>query len=186
MSDEDPTKSSLADIAREKARKAASDYDKTVEEIKENYDLLLDLRDHKIEELNEKLANRTHETVKLRLLVVDDAESTSEIMNRYLEGQPVEVVCVAGNQALDHLRCENYDAIMIEATNPIEPNVDGLALCRKLCGSGKGESVIVMSSRPGDKLKNSVAEAGAAFLRKPFRRWQLIELMRNVLLKEQK
>ena len=180
MSDENPTTTSLADVAKEKTRQAEREYDNTVEEIKENFDLLLEMRDRQIAELQQKVENRTQEKPKLRLLVVDDAESTSDIVNRYLECPPVEVAYAASHHSVDQIRSENYDAIMIEATNVIEPDVDGMAFCGQLCEKGKGQSVIVLSSRPGDRIKNAVEEADATFLRKPFRRGQLIKIVQDI------
>lgn len=183
MSDKEPTTTSLGDVARERAREAGKRCDSASERIRENLALLLELRDRRIRKLEEKLAKAAPERARHRVLVVDDAESMTELMNRYLEGQPVEVVCVLGNDLLHRLRSrpDDYDAIMIEPTACIQPNVDGMALCRQLCERGKGDRVIVMSSRPGDKIKNSVEEEGATFLRKPFGREQLLRLMRDVL-----
>ena len=177
---------SVADSALEKAGEARQRCDSTIEEIKENYDLLLEVRDRKIKELQGKIAEGTPETVKPRLLVVDDAESTSAIMNRYLDGQPVEMVCVAGSQSLEQLRSGVFDAIMLEASTSVSEKVDGLTLCQALCKKGKESIVVVTSSRPGDKIKHSVEEAGARFLRKPFKRDEVIEIVRSTCLRKRK
>jgi CheY-like chemotaxis protein len=180
MNDENPPRPSVADTAKEKAGAAGRQYDSAIEEIKENFGMLLELRDRKISELQGKLAKRTAEAVKPRLLVVDDAESTSAIMGWYLDGQAVEVVCVAGSQALERLRSEIFDAIILEASTSVAADVDGMALCRELCGSGQGNTVIVMSSRPGNRIRDSVEKAGAIFLRKPFKREEVVEIVRNI------
>jgi len=157
------------------------DFRNTIEEIKKKFGLLLELRDRQIKDLTEKLARAERERPKPRLLIVDDAKSTGQIVNRYLEGQRVEVVQVAGDQARKRLGSEDYGAIMLEAASIIEPRVDGLGLCRELCEQGRGGSVIVMSSRPGDRIKGRVEQAGAMFLRKPFQRDQLVRLMRSAV-----
>ncbi len=112
---------------------------------------------------------------------MDDSESTAEIVNRYLHGQPIEVVSVRGAQAREHVRSQKYDVIMLEAASPIEADVDGVSLCLELCEKGKAERIIVMSSRPGDKIKTLAEGAGAAFLRKPFRREHVVQLLRDIL-----
>ena len=174
---------SPAETARQKADEASEQRDGALEEIKENFGLLLDLRDRKIRDLEGKLAKGTPEAVTPRLLVVDDAESTGAIMDRYLEGQAVEVVCVAGSQALERLRSETFDTILLEASTLIAADMDGMTFCRELRGKGQGETIVVMSSRPGNRVRNAVEEAGALFLRKPFKRDKVIEIMRSARLR---
>jgi CheY-like chemotaxis protein len=157
------------------------EFGNTVEEIKDKFGLLLELRDRKIGQLEEKLATRRPQRTKSRILIVDDSQSTAEIVDRYLHGQPVELVSVTGSQALEHVHSQEYAAIMLEAASSIEADVNGISLCQELCEGGKAERVIVMSSRPGDKIKNLVEGAGAAFLRKPFSREHVVQLLRDVL-----
>ncbi len=162
------------------------DFGNTVQEIKEKYTALLELRDRKIQRLEGTLARGARQEAKRRLLlVIDDAQSTAEIMGRYLQGRPVKIVCVAGRQALEQLRLRDYDEIVIEAACVVEPDVDGLALFQQVCEDGGSENVIVMSSRPGDSIRNAVEQAGARFLRKPFRPEQLLELLGGAFLGEQ-
>lgn len=164
-----------------RAQDIKQDLGNAVGEIKNRFGLLLELRDRKIKKLEQKLASKGSQRAKSRLLVVDDSASTAEILNRHLNGQPVEVVSVEGKQALEHVHSERYHAIMLEATSSIEADVDGLSLCQELCRTGKAENVIVMSSYPGDRVKDLVEEAGAAFLRKPFRREHVVQLLRDFI-----
>ena len=180
MNNGNASTTSDADATLKKAGDAQERCDGIVQEIKEHYDLLLDLRDREIGELKGKLAKRPPAAVKPRLLVVDNAQSMSAIMNRYLEGQTVEVVCVAGSQALAQLRLGAFDAIMLEASTYVSEKVDGLTLCHGLCNEGLGHIVVVTSSRPGDRIRNSVEQAGARFLRKPFKRKDVVEILRNI------
>jgi len=162
------------------------EFGSTVAELKQKYGTLLEQRDRRIQDLAAKLAQGPPEEPKRRVLIVDDAASTGEIVNHYLEGHPVEVVHIAAAQAPDALGSHEFDAIMIEAACVIEPGVSGLALCRQLCESGDRKNVVAMSSRPGDTVKTCVEEAGAMFLRKPFGRAQLVGLMRGALRKEKR
>lgn len=156
----------------------------TIEQVKQKYGLLLDLRERRIAKLEGELAKAPRERPKSRLLVVDDAESTVAVLQRYLAGERVELLGTAGEGASSHLDSGPYDGIMVEATSAIAPDADGLSLCRTLCEAGKGAQVIVMSSRPGEDIQNSVEQAGARFLRKPFRRDQLVKLVRDMLLQD--
>lgn len=168
------------DVKRERSVETIrKDVDDTIVDIKEHFGLLLKLRDRKITDLETKLEGSTRENARRLILVVDDAESTPDIMKRYLEGQPVDVVCVGGDRAMDHVEAEDHEVVLIEAAVAVGPDVDGMALCRELCEKDKGERVIVMSSRPGNTIKNAVERLGAGFLRKPFGRAELVQLVRN-------
>ena len=195
MSEADPTDSPLPEGVGEQPVAAGldhgrdiadirQDFGNTVEDIKEKFVVLLDLRDRKIEQLEEKLAEGKKDQAKRRLLLIDDAESTREIVNWHLQNEPVEMVSATADKAREHLCSGDYDVIMIEATVRIGPDVDGLALCGELCGKGGDQSVIVMSSHPGERIRNSVEQAGAVLLQKPFRREQLLKLLRGTLLAE--
>jgi CheY-like chemotaxis protein len=149
--------------------------------LKQKYGSLLEQRDRWIKDLAARLTQEPPEKPRRRVLIVDDAESTVAIVSRYLEGYPVEIAHVAAAQARERLRSHEYDAILVEVACVIEPDVDGMTLCRKLCEGGDRKLVVAMSSSPGDKVKNCVAEAGAIFLRKPFQRAELVKLVQNML-----
>ena len=191
MNDDHSTQTSPGETAGGQASETGRDYDEPVDAIRERVDgkiddiklrfgSIVDAEERKVAELETKHAKRR------RLLVVDDAQSTEDILNGYLEGQPVEIFCTSGNRARALLDSEDYDAIMIEASVVIEPGVEGLDLCRELCGGGKVKSVIVLSSHPGDRIRESVEQAGAAFLRKPFKGLELMRLIGQMLLGEKK
>ncbi len=153
--------------------------DGKITDIKQHFDLMVDRRDRQITELKVSNAER-------RILVIDDAQSTVDILKGYLKGQRIELVGCSGKLARDILESGDHDAIMIEESVVVEAKVDGLALCRELCDKGKGKKVIVMSSRPGRKVKNSVERIGALFLRKPFKGLDLAQCVRSALLRESK
>jgi CheY-like chemotaxis protein len=160
------------------------EFGSTVVEIKQRYTLLLDERERRIKELATKLAQGPSKPPPRHVLIIDDAESTGAIAVCYLKAEAVEVTRVAAAGARAALQSRAHDAVLIEATCVIEPGVDGLTLARQLRDGGDGKPVVVMSSRPGDKVRVCVEQAGAMFLRKPFGRAQLLELVRGTLLKE--
>lgn len=153
--------------------------DGKITDIKQHFGLMVDRRDSKIAELNASNAER-------RLLVIDDAPSTVDILKGYVKGQRINVVGCSGKLARGLLESENFDAIMIEESVVLEAKVNGLALCRELCDKGEGKKVILMSSRPGSRIKDSVEQMGAAFLKKPFKGLGLVQCVRNALLRESK
>lgn len=162
------------------------EFGSTVTDLKQKYGQLLEQRDRQIRDLSTQLAQAPPVEAKHRVLIVDSAKSTAAIVNHYLEGHPVEIVQVAAGKATEALRSNEYDAIMVETACIVKPGVNGVTLCRQLCEGGDRKTVVAMSSRPGDRIKTSVENAGAMFLRKPFGRSQLVELMRGVLPKEKK
>lgn len=184
MTDENSTNTSPGNAAREEAQRAINDRGSTIEQIKESFGLLLDLRDRKIKQLEKKLFEATQKEAKTSLLVIDDALSMAGLMKRYLTGEPMTVVCIASNKAIEHLARKTYDVIMIESTAKVQENMDGVAFCKKfnsrLQKKGKTITMVLMSSRPGEQIKNEAEEAGASFLRKPFNRDQFLTLMRDV------
>ncbi len=190
MNDDQSPQTSAGEAPAEAPSEVLQDYDESVDaitdrvdgkitDIKQHFGLIVDRRDRKITELQASSARR-------RLLVIDDAQSTVDILKGYLKGQRINVVGCSGKLARGLLESENFDAIMIEESVVVEAKVNGLVLCRELCDKGKGKSVIVMSSRPGDKIKNSVEQVGAAFLRKPFKGLELVRRVRDALLRVKK
>lgn len=157
------------------------DFGHTVSEIKQKFTLLLDLRDQRIKDLEGRIGLEKQEKPNACLLVLDDAQSTTDLLERYLAALPIDVIHVPGDQAHDRFAADDHATIMIEAACSIEPGVDGLSLCRQLCEEGKGDRVIIMSSRPGDTVKKSTEQAGAFFIRKPFRREQLAKIIKETI-----
>lgn len=161
----------------------------TLKEIRENFKTLLDLRDRKIAELEKQLAEllgqKPQDLPKSKLLVVDDSDSMKDMVAQYLEHEPVEYLCLHGDKVKNsHL--EAHDIWLIEASVKVKDEVDGMSLCSHLCKKGKGNRTVIMSSRPGDKIKDEVEKMGAVFLRKPFKRSELLSVIRAILKSEEK
>ncbi len=190
MNDDQSTQTSINETAAGLASEAQQNGDEDVEVIKERVDgkiegvkqhfgQIVDRRDRKIMELEAGRAKR-------RVLVIDDGKSTVDILNGYLKGQPVEIIGCSGRRARDSLASGNYDAIMIDESVVIEQGVKGLDLCQELCGFGKVKTVIVMSSHPGDKIRKVAEQTGAAFVKKPFKGLELMQVMSKIFVGEKK
>jgi CheY-like chemotaxis protein len=160
------------------------EFGSTVSQLKQKYGQLIEQRDRQIQHLASRLAQGPAKQRKRRVLIVDDAKSTAEIVSHYLAGYPITLAHAAAAAALGAVRAHEYDAIFAEAAAVIEPGVDGLTFCRQLCEGSDRKNVVAMSSRPGDRIRESAEKAGVLFLRKPFQREQLLALLRGMLPKE--
>ncbi len=105
--------------------------------------------------------------VAVRLLVVEDDPALREVLRRGLaeEGYAVDAEGT-GAGAAEALRLNPYDLVVLDLGLP---DVDGLALCRRLRAEGTGARVLVLTAR--DTLSDKVGglDAGADdYLTKPF------------------
>ena len=117
---------------------------------------------------------------KTRIAVVDDDLRLRELLSRYLSEQGFAVQTVADGAALDRLlEHERIDLVVLDLMLPGE---DGLAICRRLRGSG-AELPIVMLTARGDDVDRIVGlELGADdYLPKPFNPRELVARINAVL-----
>ena len=115
-----------------------------------------------------------------RLLVVDDEPSVREALERALslEGYRVELAA-DGAEALRAVDAEAPDAVVLDV---LMPNVDGLAVCRRLRAGGSRVPVLMLTAR--DAVGDRVAglDAGADdYLVKPFALEELLARIRALL-----
>lgn len=120
---------------------------------------------------------------KHRLLVVDDDSRLRDLLTRYLEEQGFAVRTVADGEQLDRLRKrEHFDLIVLDLMLPGE---DGLAICRRLRGTGDTTPVIMLTAK-GDEIDRIVGlEMGADdYLPKPFNPRELLARIQAVLRRQ--
>jgi two-component system, OmpR family, response regulator MprA len=105
--------------------------------------------------------------VLMRVLVVDDEAALRRSLRRALELEHYTVLLVDGGRpALDHLREEAVDAVVLDVAMP---DLDGVAVARAMRASGDRTPILMLTAR--DAVDDRVAglDAGADdYLVKPF------------------
>jgi len=116
----------------------------------------------------------------VRILVVDDDRAVRESLRRSLTFNGYEVdVASDGGEALDRLRAERPDALVLDV---MMPRVGGLETCRRLRADGDDVPILVLTAR--DSIADRVAglDAGADdYLVKPFDLEELLARLRALL-----
>ncbi|MCP2354570.1 two-component system response regulator MprA [Nonomuraea thailandensis] len=115
-----------------------------------------------------------------RLLVVDDEPALREALQSSLEFEGYKVVTANdGQQALDALAADSYDAVLLDV---MMPRLDGLTACRRLRGSGNHVPVLMLTARDAVGDRVSGLDAGADdYLVKPFELDELLARVRALL-----
>lgn len=114
------------------------------------------------------------------MLVVDDEPALREALQSSLEFEGYKVVTANdGQQALDALAVEPYDAVLLDV---MMPRLDGLTACRRLRGSGNHVPVLMLTARDAVGDRVSGLDAGADdYLVKPFELDELLARVRALL-----
>jgi two-component system phosphate regulon response regulator OmpR len=115
-----------------------------------------------------------------RILIVDDDQRLRELLMRYLTEQGFEVQSAGDAAGMEsQLADSEYDLMVLDLMLPGE---DGLAICRRLRGSGNDMPVVMLTAR-GDEVDRIVGlEMGADdYLPKPFNPRELLARINAVL-----
>ncbi|GAA4955666.1 response regulator transcription factor [Nonomuraea thailandensis] len=114
------------------------------------------------------------------MLVVDDEPALREALQSSLEFEGYKVVTANdGQQALDALAADSYDAVLLDV---MMPRLDGLTACRRLRGSGNHVPVLMLTARDAVGDRVSGLDAGADdYLVKPFELDELLARVRALL-----
>lgn len=113
------------------------------------------------------------------ILVVDDEQSSREILTNFLEGAGYDVVPASdGQEALDLLQKHEVRAIV---TDLRMPNVNGLRLIRSLRENGDTIPILAVSGINRDQLMLAEDYGANVGLSKPVDRDELIRIMAQVL-----
>lgn len=117
---------------------------------------------------------------KIKILVVDDDLRLRDLLTRYLGEQGFSVQAVADGRAMDkQLGQEHFELIVLDIMLPHE---DGLAVCRRLRGSGNRIPIIMLTAK-GDEVERIIGlEMGADdYMPKPFNPRELVARIHAVL-----
>lgn len=116
----------------------------------------------------------------MRILVVEDEPQLNALIAGRLTREHYSVdACLSGSDAQDHLRCAEYDAVVLDI---MLPGVSGLTLLRELRAKNDKTPVLLLTAR--DSIRDRVAglDAGADdYLVKPFAFDELLARIRVLL-----
>lgn len=123
-------------------------------------------------------------TRTLRVLVVEDEPTNREIAEVILTSQGHQVTsCRNGQEALDLVlgKAERFDVILMDV---LMPGMDGLEVTRRIREDPvmKDVPVICVSAKAsGSDYAAGIAAGANAYLRKPYRRRELLQAIDEVL-----
>jgi two-component system response regulator MprA len=116
----------------------------------------------------------------VRILVVDDDHAVCRSIDRALRLEGYEVDTVAsGGQALEAVASNSPDALVLDLQLP---DVDGLAVCRRIREAGDDIPILMLTARHGIDDRVQGLDAGADdYLVKPFALEELLARLRALL-----
>jgi two-component system response regulator MprA len=116
----------------------------------------------------------------VQVLLAEDDRSVRESLTRALGLEGYDVRAVSnGAQALDHLRDEPADLVLLDVSMPI---VDGLTVCRVLRAEHNDVPILMLTARTETSDRVAGLDAGADdYLPKPFDLDELFARMRALL-----
>ena len=116
----------------------------------------------------------------MHILVVDDDRAVRESLRRSLEFNGYQVHLAGdGQQALDAVKLERPDAMVLDVTMP---RLDGLEVCRRLRSTGDDLPILVLTARAMVSDRVAGLDAGADdYLPKPFALEELLARLRALL-----
>lgn len=120
-----------------------------------------------------------------RILVVDDDVRLRNLLQRFLEEQGYTVRAVPDAVQMD--RCLSRELFALMVLDLMLPGEDGMAICRRLRGTGNNLPIIMLTAKGSDSDRISGLEAGADdYLPKPFNPQELLARIKAVLRRQQR
>lgn len=115
-----------------------------------------------------------------KVLLVEDDEELSEVLKHTLESRGFTVQAAKdGHSALDLLRINQYDVIVLDW---MMPNLSGIDVCKRLRKNGNNTPILMLTARTSDDDMESGLDAGADdYLTKPFENKVLAARLRALL-----
>ena len=116
----------------------------------------------------------------MRILVVDDDLAVCRSIDRALRLHGYEVTTVpSGAQALEAMASDSPDALVLDLQLP---DLDGLAVCRRIRDAGNDTPILMLTARHGIDDRVQGLDAGADdYLVKPFALEELLARLRALL-----
>lgn len=116
----------------------------------------------------------------MRLLVVEDQKDLNEIIVRKLTNEHYSVdSCFTGDDALDFIRCAEYDGIILDI---MLPGITGIGVLKKMRASGDKTPVLLLTALGTVEDRVAGLDAGADdYLVKPFDFDELMARVRAII-----
>lgn len=116
----------------------------------------------------------------MRLLVVEDQKDLNEIIVRKLTNEHYSVdACYTGDDALDFIRCAEYDGIILDI---MLPGVTGIGVLREMRTAGNNTPVLLLTAMGTVEDRVAGLDAGADdYLVKPFDFNELLARVRAIV-----
>jgi two-component system sensor histidine kinase RpfC len=132
-------------------------------------------------------ARRSAGSRRLRVLVADDNPTNREVIGKILERGGMGVVLVNdGDQALDALEHEKFDAVLLDRNMPGTGGIEALQAIRLMSRGRERLPVMILSADVTSEAKREAFEAGAdAFLPKPIEALRLLEEIQSAAAERQ-
>lgn len=120
------------------------------------------------------------ESAMAKVLLVEDDEELSEVLKHTLANRGFTVQAARdGNEAMDLLRVNKYDVIVLDW---MMPGLSGIDVCRRLRAGGNRTPILMLTARTADDDTEKGLDAGADdYLTKPFENKILAARLRALL-----
>ncbi len=114
----------------------------------------------------------------IRVLVVDDERPTRLLMEKELPRAGYVVTCAeSGEGALEHMRVQEFDVILLDLKMP---GIGGMEALRQMREAGTTGEVVVLTGHPDVETAIAAMKLGAYdYLTKPFKLSELEEVLRR-------
>lgn len=119
----------------------------------------------------------------MRILIAEDERNLNRILAKQLEESGYTVdACFDGQEALDYLESEPYDAIILDI---MMPKLDGLTVLRRIRAAGVETPVLFLTAKDSISDRVEGLDAGADdYLTKPFAFEELLARVRVLIRKK--
>jgi DNA-binding NtrC family response regulator len=120
----------------------------------------------------------------MKILIVDDDPIVLDSCRLILEAEGFDVFVVpSAKKALDAMKNDHFDLLLIDVKMP---GHDGMYLMKEVKERWPEIPVIVMSGYPTpETITDGIAMGAAKFIAKPFTPDELLEIVRQVIQKEE-
>lgn len=118
-----------------------------------------------------------------RVLLVDDEEDFTELLAERMRNREMDVdTADSGEKAIEMVKNKYYDAIILDMAMP---GMDGIETLQNILGDNPDQQIILLTGYASvPKTVEAIKKGAVEFLEKPANINQLIDLVRQALLKK--